>query len=267
MRYCELSVLASSVAPEHRSAYLYYLTEKSAPELMLDGREMPKELEIKAKNALEEHLSGIPLQYIFGYTWFYGLKLFCDRNVLIPQPDTEVLVEEAVKNLPYGAHFADICTGSGCIAAAVLTHRPDTLCTAYDISDYALATARKNNAEHISKGRCSIKKLDVFAPWEDTVFDALISNPPYIKSADIDGLDREVLSEPRLALDGGADGLDFYRRILDEGKRHLRSGGHIYFETGHDTAEGVKELCRGKYPIRQISDLSKIIRVADITVE
>ena len=267
MNHKGLLELSQRVPDEHRGAYLYYLTEKSAPELMImSDKDIPEETEKKAKAALDRVLSGEPLQYIFGYTWFYGMRLLCKPGVLIPRPDTEIIVEEAIKLIPRGGIFADICIGSGCIAAAVLENRPDLECVALDISQQALALAGENLAKFTAEGRCTVKRFDLFERWEIPVFDAILSNPPYIKSADIEKLEPQVRREPRLALDGGCDGLDFYRRLIATAPSHLRTGCPLLLEVGYDTARGVEELAKGRYDCKTVKDLSGTDRVAVITV-
>ncbi len=197
--------------------------------------------------ALARRLSGEPLAYILGDAEFYRESYLVTPDVLIPRPDTECLVEYAVKNLPRGARFADLCTGSGCIAISTLASRPDTTAVAVDISDAALAVARRNAERNGVSNRITFLRADVLAPIEPATLgrlDAVLSNPPYIARKVVETLSPEVKREPRLALDGGEDGLDFYRAMLAY-LPALVQGGTILFEIGYDQECAIIRLARG----------------------
>lgn len=182
-----------------------------------------------------------PLSYILGEAPFFRSMLKVSPDCLIPRADTERLCELAIEKLPRGAHFADLCTGSGAIAVTVLSERPDTTALATDISEGALALARQN-AERLGVGeRLTLIRSDLLTEAPCGRFDAILSNPPYIPSADLLGLSPEVGYEPRIALDGGADGLVFYRRLLSLGTL-LSDGGFFLLECGYDQGEDLGRL-------------------------
>jgi release factor glutamine methyltransferase len=194
--------------------------------------------------AVEKRCRHYPLQYILGKWWLCRCEFFVDENCLVPRPDTETVIEHAVKLLPQNATFADLCTGSGCIAISILDLRPDTRADAVELYPRTLALAEKNarhnNVEERFFGICA----DVLSPdiLGEKKYDAIISNPPYIRTAVVDTLDAEVQCEPRAALDGGEDGLVFYRAILDNFEKNLTVGGVFIFEIGYDQADDLKKL-------------------------
>lgn len=196
-------------------------------------------------DALDKRCERYPLQYIFGEWDFYGETYTVNENCLIPRPDTEMLVEYAIKNLPVGARFADLCTGSGCIAVSTLVHRPDTSAIAVDVFEKTLELAkgnaeRNNVADRFTPILCDLLKSEL--PQDS--FDAIISNPPYIRTTVVDTLEEELFSEPRAALDGGADGLIFYRKILSDYKKSLKDDGFILFEIGFDQQDDIMTLAK-----------------------
>lgn len=189
-----------------------------------------------------------PLQHIIGATSFCGLDLAVSPCVLIPRPETEMLAEQAWQWLsahPSGSPAVlDFGTGSGCIALAIASKCPAALVTALDVSPEALAMARANAARHGLESRIRFVEGNGFAavPEGDT-FDLIVSNPPYIPTAEIQGLQPEVRDhDPRLALDGGVDGLDFYRRLAAESAARLKPGGRLMAELGDDQSEAVRGL-------------------------
>ena len=197
-------------------------------------------------DALARRLSGEPLAYILGDTEFFRESYLVTPDVLIPRPDTECLVEYAVEHLPRGARFADLCTGSGCIAISTLAARPDTTAIAVDVSDAALAVARRNAERNGVSDRISFLRADVLAGIDSAVLgrlDAALSNPPYIAHAVTETLSREVRHEPMLALDGGEDGLDFYRAMLSYLPALVQSG-MILLEIGYDQESAVTRLAQ-----------------------
>jgi release factor glutamine methyltransferase len=182
-----------------------------------------------------------PLQYILGTQEFMGLEFAVSPAVLIPRHDTEVLVAEALKRAGAGSRILDIGVGSGCIAVTLAKQIPDAEVSGGEESAEALAVAEENAARHgvaVRFGRGSL-----FAPFAGERFDLIVSNPPYIPRADLACLQPEVRDfEPRGALDGGADGLDFYRLIVPAAVDHLCPGGWLLFEVGIDQAAQVREL-------------------------
>ncbi|MES0336513.1 MAG: peptide chain release factor N(5)-glutamine methyltransferase [Candidatus Magnetobacterium sp. LHC-1] len=188
-----------------------------------------------------------PLAYIVGEVEFYGLTIAVGSGVLIPRPETELLVAEAIGELSVRSQRAfnvlDLCTGSGCIALSIARAYPQAHVTAVDVSEVALRYARDNsNINHIHN--VTFLNGDLFAPIrKNSRFNLIISNPPYIKSADIDGLQPEIsLHEPPEALDGGSDGLDFYRRILSAAGDYLNRDGIVIFEIGDGQGADITEI-------------------------
>ena len=181
-----------------------------------------------------------PLQYITGEAPFMGLTLGTAPGVLIPRFDTEALCQQALDRLRGGERVLDLCTGSGALAVALAALRPGIRVAAGDISPLAAALARENAA------RCGVsvdvRLGDLFAPFRGETFDMIVSNPPYIPAGQLAGLQEEVRREPAQALDGGADGVDFYRRIIAEAPRYLAPGGWLLLEFGSDQAADVKAL-------------------------
>lgn len=218
--------------------------------------------EAELMSALSRKLSGEPIQYIFGEWEFYGYRMFCGKGCLIPRPETELLAEYVIRNLPDGASFIDLCTGSGCIAVAVLKSRPDVSCVAVDISPEALFYAKKNAELHGVSDRMRIIECDLSVLELKESFDAVVSNPPYIKTEDMACLSEEVKKEPYIALDGGYDGLKFYREILHRYTENLSKDGFFAFEAGEDTAGAVSSLLYGNgFVPGIIKDYSGIERV------
>lgn len=183
---------------------------------------------------------GEPLAYVIGEWYFYGLTFKLNSDCLIPRPDTEHTVEAAIKRIPENGRFADLCTGSGCIAVSVLKNRPDLKCDACDISDGALKMAKQNaglNGVHANFFTDDVLK----AKPEKEIYDAVVSNPPYIKSSVIPTLET-VQKEPMRALDGGEDGLMFYREIVKRYKQSLKENGIFIFEIGYDQGEDIRKI-------------------------
>ncbi len=189
-----------------------------------------------------------PLQHIVGTASFCGLEIAVNRHALIPRPETEMLAELGWKflatlNLP-PATALDFGTGTGCIAIALAAKNPNAKITALDISSAALALAKENAARNKVAERIEFLPSDGFAALTTEMkFDLIVSNPPYIASAEIATLDPEVRDfDPRAALDGGADGLDFYRRLATEGKNFLQPNGKIMLEFGDGQADAIKKI-------------------------
>lgn len=182
--------------------------------------------------------AGEPIEYITGKAYFYREEYDVSPAVLIPRPDTERVVERLAALLPEGGHFADLCSGSGCIGISALCERRDCTACAYDISEAAVEIAAKNAEKLGVSGRYTVRAADI-TDMSDDGFDIIVSNPPYIESGVIPTLDRSVRDyEPHIALDGGADGLDFYRAILDG----YRPRVCYIFEIGCDQARAVCAL-------------------------
>lgn len=220
------------------------------------------------ERAVERRLAHEPLQYILGIWQFYRQTYRVTPDCLIPRSDTEVLVEEAVRRLPYGARFADLCTGSGCIAISTLAERPDTQALALDLSDRALDLARENAERNGVAERMRFRCADLLCvrATELGTFDAILSNPPYIQTDKVDALSAEVRQEPRMALDGGADGLTFYRALLALAADCLTERGFCLFEIGYDQGEQMRTLAaRAGFSCTIRKDYGGCDRVAYLT--
>ncbi len=188
---------------------------------------------------LTRRASGVPLQYLTREQNFCGLSLYVDERVLIPRQDTECLVEEVLRDGARGA-LLDLCTGSGCIPLALLKHGNFSCALGADISAEALAVAETNRAR--TGLPLLLRQSDLFSEIPER-FDVITANPPYIESAEIESLSVEVRDhEPRLALDGAADGLAFYRRLAAESGAHLKPGGRLYLEIGMSQGAAVASL-------------------------
>ena len=177
-----------------------------------------------------------PLQYILG-TWpFMGLDFAVTPDCLIPRADTELLAEEVLRSLPHGGVFADLCTGSGCIALSVLKLRGDCRALAVDISPEALAVAQKNAEALGVADRVTFLLHDVTKPLPtDEAFDLIVSNPPYVPTEDTRALEPELYHEPMLALDGGADGMNIIRPMLSHAPARIKAGGKLLIEFGYQS--------------------------------
>lgn len=202
-----------------------------------------------------------PLQHILGYAWFMELKFVVNSHVLIPRPDTEILVEEARKRLRPKNRVLDMCTGSGCILLSMLYCCEDAQGLGVDISQEALEVARENSRR--LKIHAEFLQSDLFEDVKGR-FDMIVSNPPYIPGGQIDSLMKEVSGyDPRLALDGGEDGLYFYRRLLGEGWDRLEKDGVMLLEIGSDQGDWVRMHmeAQGYQKVQIIKDLSGLDRV------
>ena len=209
-----------------------------------------------------------PLAYVLGEWYFYNETYKLTPDCLIPRPDTEHVVDELIRLLPENGFFADLCTGSGCIAISTLASRPDARAFACDISSGALKTARENAVLNGVFDRIEFETLDVCGDGlkNGVTFDIIASNPPYIDSGVIPSLEPELAFEPRAALDGGPDGMRFYRAILSGFAKNLAPGGAFVLEIGYDQAEKMRALCRGlfggDFSLRIVKDYGGRDRVA-----
>ncbi|HBB87512.1 MAG TPA: peptide chain release factor N(5)-glutamine methyltransferase [Blastocatellia bacterium] len=198
--------------------------------------------------SLDERARGKPLQYITGRQEFFGLEFEVNSDVLIPRPETELLVEAALSLVSQNEapFICDVGTGSGCIVVTLLHKLPRARAVALDISPAALAVAERNATRHGVRDRLSLVTSDCFAglgPASGPGFDLIVSNPPYVSERAIDDLQREVRDfEPRAALVSGADGLIVIRRLLLESRDYLKSGGLLIFEMGFDQHDAVRQL-------------------------
>ncbi len=201
------------------------------------------------KQAVEKRCQREPLQYLIGVWGFYNQTYEVSPACLIPRSDTEILVEEAIKRLPQNAYFADLCTGSGCIAVSVLAERHDTRAVALDLSSEALSLAIRNAERNGVSDRFRGILGDVLHLSEETINaasrpHAILSNPPYIPTSVLSRLSPEVGHEPRMALDGGNDGLIFYRALFRVAKQWLADDGFCLFEIGYDQGDALRMLAK-----------------------
>ncbi len=220
-------------------------------------------------NYIEQRIRHIPLQHITGNQEFMGLSFFVNKHVLIPRQDTEILVEEAMRHLHDGMKILDVCTGSGCILLSLLHYSNNCIGIGIDISGAALEIAEKNR-EQLGM-EAEFYKSDLFEVFNNEEikiinkkFDLIISNPPYINSNMIETLMPEVKEhEPMGALDGGEDGLLFYRKIIKQAGGYFNRGGMLFFEIGYDQGEAVSELMKqaGYADVKVKKDYARLDRV------
>ena len=221
---------------------------KTREELVRDGSLYASpEVEKSARELVKRHLAGEPVAYLIGEWEFYGLPLDISPAVLIPRPDTEVLATKLI-DAARGAgacRILDLCAGSGCIGLAAAANLPNARVLLGELDDEALKICRQNVRRSGLSGRVTSMKIDAREKPARALgeFNFLVSNPPYIPSRDVDTLDPSVREhEPHLALDGGEDGLDFYRSITSKWKDALRPGGTMIFEVGYDQADAVEQM-------------------------
>ena len=222
-------LLLEMVCKIDRSFYYLHMEDEVAEEQL-------SEYEI----ALRKRAEHVPLQYIVGEAEFMGLKFKVNSNVLIPRQDTETLVEEALKVVKPEMKVLDMCTGSGCLAILLAEKFPQAEVDAVDISSEALEVAEINIADYELENRVYPIQSDLFENLQNTKYDLIISNPPYVTESSMEGLPQEYRYEPSLALVAGADGMDIIDRLLKEVKAHLNDNGVLIVELG-DGAENFKE--------------------------
>lgn len=210
--------------------------------LMNQEQEVEEKKRQEYEKVIQKIIEGIPMQYITHKQEFYGMPFYVDENVLIPQPDTEILVEEVV-NLAKNQqeNILDIGTGSGAIGIALASNITSANITISDISKKALEIAKKNAIENKVIQKIKLVQSNLFENIEGT-FSIIVSNPPYIETEIIKELPKQVQNEPILALDGGKDGLTFYRKLVEEAPNYLRQGGYLCMEIGYNQKEDVLEL-------------------------
>lgn len=219
------------------------------------------------KEAVERRSAREPLQYIIGECGFYRETYTVTPDCLIPRADTELLVDLAVKKIPEGESLLDLCTGSGCVAISTLNNTRHTRCLAVDISEGALAVARKNAERNGVADRLTLIRRDLLSEGlPEGSFFAILSNPPYIPAAVYEGLEKEIFHEPKEAFVGGEHGDIFYRAMTPECLKRLKPGGFIAYEIGYDQGELLREigeeLC---CEVKILKDLSGNDRVALLT--
>lgn len=213
----------------------------------------------KINDLVNQRVTGRPLWYCVGDTEFYGYRIKTDERALIPRPETELLVENALKYIDETKTVLDLCTGSGAIAVAV-NKETGAKVYASDLSVDALKLAKEN--EEINNAKIIFVPSDMFETFDVEKFDVIISNPPYIKSGDIKGLQKEIKDfEPIMALDGGNDGLHFYRVIAENAPKFLKKGGMLFLECGIGQAEEIKNMLGDFSQVEIIKDYENIDRI------
>lgn len=236
-------------------------------DLLVHGEQpVSPEAEEKYLNWIRQRAEHIPLQQLTGEQDFMGLTFTVNEHVLIPRQDTEILVEEVLKELHDGMRVLDMCTGSGCILLSLLHYSNDCEGLGVDLSAEALEVAGRNVLKVLTPEKAEhahFLQSDLFEKVEGK-FEIIVSNPPYIASAEVEKLMPEVRDhEPRMALDGTEDGLYFYRRIIEEAGKHLVSSGMLFFEIGYDQGQAVSELMRteGYCDVQVVQDYAGLDRV------
>lgn len=198
---------------------------------------------------IERRVAGEPVQYLTGRREFYGRPYQVDTRVLIPRPETELLVEAVLRALPAGrpARLLDVATGSGCIAVTLAAERPEAQVWATDVDAGCCEVARANAEAAGVAARVEVRQGDLLAPVAmEPPFDAVVSNPPYVRTGELPGLQAEVQREPRLALDGGPEGLTLLARVVEEAYSHLVPGGLLALEIGEEQGPAVRDLLQGR---------------------
>ncbi|MCI8481911.1 MAG: peptide chain release factor N(5)-glutamine methyltransferase [Clostridia bacterium] len=223
---------------------LCYVLEMTKEDLIIHSyEELKKDMEIKYQKRIRQLIEGIPLQYITHHQEFMKLDFYVDERVLIPRADTETIVEEVICYASLlkkqKVRILDLCTGSGIIAISIKKYLPKCEILATDISNAAMEVAKKNAKCH--NVAIDFIQSDLFEKIEGE-FDIIVSNPPYIKKEVIPTLDKQVQREPKIALDGGKDGLLFYKKIIQESPEYLTNEGGLFLEIGYDQKKEVLEI-------------------------
>lgn len=233
-------------------------------------RILDKKSSVFISRVLKERVSGRPIQYILGKTEFMGLEFRVIPDVFIPRPETEILVETAIEFSRSRSHqidklkILDMGTGSGCIAISLAKLLPGVEITAVDISPFALGIAQENAKNN--NAEVNFIKSDLFAAFDpqSVRYNMIACNPPYIRGLEIRGLTREVRHEPRIALDGGSDGLDFYRRIINDSPVYLEENGYLILEMGFNQRNAIEKIaddCGCFSVVRIVRDYNNIERI------
>ena len=233
-----------------------------------------REMEQRVEDLVQRRLAGEPVAYIIGEWEFYGLSLDISRDVLIPRLDTELLAERGIlkaRESGEGARVLDLCAGSGCVGLAIASNAPECRVVLGELSEGALRVCKQNVRRNELNARVTCLSVNALENPSSTLwdFDAIVCNPPYIPTVDIEALDVSVRDyEPRMALDGGKDGLDYYRAIAAKWKPALRLGGTLIFEVGVGQAGAVEDILEenGYEDIKILPDTQNILRVVEGTV-
>ena len=245
----------------------YVLNESRQYVIVNDMEQLDKAKEKQYLEEIKILKKGVPIEHITHQKEFMKLSFFVDKNVLIPRQDTEILVEEVIKIAKKinSRKVLDLCTGSGAIAVSLAKYLPQAEITAIDISNDALKIAKKNAISNNVQNQITFISSDMFTNLGEEKFDIIVSNPPYIKTNVIKNLDIQVQNEPYIALDGGKDGLDFYKKIINESYQYLKYSGYLCLEIGFDQKIDIIELIEnterftGTYSKKDLFDNDRII--------
>ncbi len=253
-KYCIEKLIENNIDDYNLKSKLLICTiiNKSKEYLLIhDKEELAEDKILEIKNNLDKIIKGYPIQYITGKQEFMGLDFLVNENVLIPQPDTEILAEEVINisKTIEKPKILDLCTGSGAIAVALKKYIKNANIIASDISSKALEVAKVNAKNNDAK--IQFIRSDLFNNI-DNKFDIIVSNPPYIKTEVINELSLEVQNEPHIALNGGQDGLDFYRNIVNNSYKYLECDGYLALEIGYDQKQEVVEIIENSHNYKEI---------------
>lgn len=222
----------------------YILNKPRQYLLVYDEEILTLRQEVNYFKAIKKLSNGIPIQHITHMQEFMKMNFYVDSDVLIPRPDTETLVEEVIEiaKKVNAKKILDLCTGSGAIAVSLAKYIENSEITAIDISAKALNVAKRNAKNNGVENQITFVESNLFENLPKEKYDIIVSNPPYIKKEVIKTLDEEVQKEPKIALDGGYDGLDFYRKIINKSDEYLKFNGYLCLEIGYDQKDDVIEL-------------------------
>ena len=240
---------------------LSYILDKPKSFILLNQNlDLKEEESRKLNDIINMRKESIPLQYAIGWCEYYNLRLKVHSRALIPRFETEIIVDYIIKSNFNKEKILDIGTGSGAIALSLAYNLKDSIVIGSDIEDKALSLASENK-EHLDINNVSFIKSDLFENIEGK-FDLIVSNPPYINEVDYENLDKELFYEPKSALYGGVDGLDFYRQIIKDAPNYLNDGGHLIFEIGYDQKDEINELLKNEnfIKIKNIKDFNDFDR-------
>lgn len=239
----------------------YCINEDKSFLVTHNNQELTQKQENVFLDGIEKLKNNTPLQYITGFQDFYGMKFIVNENVLIPRFDTEILVQEVLKIAQNDSKILDMCTGSGILAITINKYVENSIVYGIDISNGALEVARENNK--MNKTNVNFIQSNLFENLNENDFNIIVSNPPYISKNEMNTLSLDVQKEPELALFGGEDGLDFYRKISKDAKRYLKSNGYICFEIGYMQKEDVVNILKKENytQIKCIKDFNNLDRV------
>ena len=228
---------------------MQYILNKPRQYLIIyDNQVLTLRQEVNYFKAIKRLINGEPIQHITHQQEFMKLNFFVNEDVLIPRPDTEILVEEVIRKAENISNpvILDLCTGSGAIAVSLAKYIKNVHICAVDISSKALEIAKKNAELNGVKNNIEFIESNLFDKIKERKFDIIVSNPPYIETETIKTLSKDVQSEPKIALDGGKDGLDFYRKIADSGSKYLNRQGYICLEIGYNQRIAVRQILENK---------------------